>query len=343
VNGLGGDSSVPLGRVIILSPIPGNELRGYCRRPSRTARTTGERSARLGARELNCHSFAGRFHQHIGFFLPDNLPGVLDKGIDAGIVMIGVMVKQAELPHAGLDGQVNSIIHAAMSPAQVTMIFLGIILGIENQHIGAPDEFPHFVIHAARTRLRIRKKCDQAIGRKEAVSDAESRMVGAQRPDADGPDIEIKILNLLDLDIAGQIGKMDRKISAFHLTRQSADQTLAGAFTSQNFQATARIVNRPKKRQSLNMIPMGVGNEESEIKRLAFKLLQQGLTQQTEPGAGVENNDLITATDLNTGSISPVTDGARAGSRDGSTYAPKLDGGGSSDGGIIPDRAKKEN
>jgi hypothetical protein len=93
----------------------------------------------------------------------------------------------------------------------------------------------------------------------------------------------------------------------------------------------------------LNMVPMRVRDEESEIERLAFKFLQQGLTQQTKSRAGVKNNNLVTTTDLNTGSISPVTNGACAGSRDGSAYPPKLYGGGSSDDEMLPPRAKKEN
>jgi hypothetical protein len=89
------------------------------------------------------------------------------------------------------------------------------------------------------------------------------------------------------------------------------------------------------------MIPMRMGDEQREIERLAFELLQQGLTEQTETRAGIENDDFIPTTDFNTGSIAAVADGTRARSRDGSAYPPKLDGGGSSDGETIPQPSGK--
>jgi len=50
--------------------------------------------------------------------------------------------------------------------------------------------------------------------------------------DTNGTDIEVKIFYLLNFDVAGQAGKVDRKIGAFHLAGQGADQSLAGAFAA---------------------------------------------------------------------------------------------------------------
>ena len=254
------------------------------------------------------------------------------KGINFIIIMVGVMMKEAEFFDAGFDGKRDGVVHTAMAPPFVAFVFFGVVLGIENQDIGAADEFEHVPIHAAGARFGIGKKNNQAIGGKKPVTDAKAGMVGALGANADGADIQVEIFDFFDFEIAGEVGKMNGKVGALHLAGQGADQSLAGAFAAEDFQAAAGIVDGAEKREALNMIPVGMGDQQSEIERLAFKFLEQGLAEQAQTGAGIENDDLVTVTDFHAGSVAAVANGAGAGGGDGASHTPKFDGRCGSDG-----------
>ena len=119
------------------------------------------------------------------------------------------------------------------------------------------------------------KKHDQAVGRKQPVADAHAGMIGALRAHADGAEVEIEVLQFLDFDVAGQPGKGHGEIGAFHLAGQGVDEPLARAFAAENAQPAALVVDRREKRQSLDVIPVRVGDEQGEVQPPALEFLQQ--------------------------------------------------------------------
>ena len=275
--------------------------------------------------DLDDQTFARGFDFQfaLGFF--HQRAGVGHKGIQPAVVVVGVVVEEDEFFHAGLEGERHGVIHAAVAPAGVGLVFGAVVLGIQNQNIGALDEINHVAVIAARTRFGVGKETDDAIGRRQSVADGEAGMVGAVRADERGADGEIKIAQFFDLDVAGQFRERHGEIGAFHLAGEGGFQTFARAFAAENAQAAAGFVNRGKERQALDVIPVGVGNEEREVERLGLEFAKQRDAELAQAGAGVEDDDVFAAADFNAGGVAAITDGSppRRGNR--AANAPKLD------------------
>ena len=66
----------------------------------------------------------------------------------------------------------------------------------------------------------------------------------------------------------------------FHLARQHDFQPVPRAFVAEDVQAALRLIDRDEERQALDVIPMGVGQEQGQIERLLVKLGDQLLPEQ---------------------------------------------------------------
>jgi len=161
---------------------------------------------------------------------------------------------------AGCERERHGIIHASVPPAGVFFVFRFVVLRVEDEHVGVTHKINHRAVIGVR--FGVGKKGDEAVGRKKPVADADARMIGAVRPHEHGTDGKIKILELLDFDVAGQLVEWHGKVGAFHLAGECGDKALAGAFAAENPQAAERIVNRPEERQALNVVPVRVREEQ---------------------------------------------------------------------------------
>ena len=195
------------------------------------------------------------------------------QGIQPLVVVVGIVMKQDQFFYTGLYGQPHRIVHAAVAPANMRLIFRATILGVEYEHVRTANEFQHIPVIPGVSRFGVRKKRYEARRGKQPVTDGESGMVGALGTYQRVADGKVKFLQFLDFDIAGQMGERHWKISAFHLASERGDQTFARTIAAQNAQSAARLINRRKKWQALNVIPVRVRNEQGQIERLAFELL----------------------------------------------------------------------
>ena len=62
------------------------------------------------------------------------------------IVMAGIVMKQKEILHFGLDRERHGVVRAAMSPAYMVSIFDVIVLRIHDRHVGGLDEFDQLLV-----------------------------------------------------------------------------------------------------------------------------------------------------------------------------------------------------
>ena len=69
----------------------------------------------------------------------------------------------------------------------------------------------------------------------------------------------------------------------------------------------AAVVQRGEERDSLNVIPMEVGEEDVGVHGTSGKLFYQLLAEVAEAGAAVKNVDLVVNADFDAGSISAIT------------------------------------
>ena len=142
---------------------------------------------------------------------------MLEVGVNDLIVVIWVVMEENEFLHAGLEGEGDGVIHTAVTPAGVELVFLAVVLGIENKNVGVTDEFNHVAIIPAGPWLGVGKETDESVGREQPVADGDAGMIGAVGANQNAANGEIKIAQLLDLDIARQFGKWNGKVGALHL------------------------------------------------------------------------------------------------------------------------------
>src|SRR5262249_53349922 len=147
--------------------------------------------------------------------------------------VVGIVMEQDEALHAGAKRESHGVFHSTVAPAGMFVVFFAVVLGVQNQHVGITDEINHLAVVAAGARFGVRKKTDEAVGRKTTVADAEAGMVGAVRADKRGADGKIEFAQFLDFDVARQLGKGHGEIGAFHLAGESGDEALAGTFATE--------------------------------------------------------------------------------------------------------------
>lgn len=94
-------------------------------------------------------------------------------------------------------------------------------------------------------------------------------MVGEPCPDAHRADFEIQVLEFFDFDVAGQFSER-QEIGAFHLAGQNVYEPAASVLKTKDAHPAMRQIDRRKKRQPLNVIPVRVGQQQGEIERLVF-------------------------------------------------------------------------
>ena len=63
-----------------------------------------------------------------------------------GVVMIGIVVKEEKLFDSGKQRQCDDVVHAAVTPADVGLIFSVVVLGIDDEHIGVLEELDDLLV-----------------------------------------------------------------------------------------------------------------------------------------------------------------------------------------------------
>jgi hypothetical protein len=67
------------------------------------------------------------------------------------------------------------------------------------------------------------------------------------------------------------------------------------------------VVKRAKKRDSLNMVPVEMGDENVGGNRTLARLAAELMSQSSEAGAAIENKEATAEAHLDTGSIAAIT------------------------------------
>jgi len=70
---------------------------------------------------------------------------------------------------------------------------------------------------------------------------------------------------------------------------------------------------------------MRMRNEQGKIERLALEFIKERLAKLAQAGAGIEDDDVITAANFYAGGIAAVAHSARSRRGNRAAHAPKLD------------------
>src|SRR5437879_6699067 len=108
--------------------------------------------------------------------------------------------------------------------------------------------------------------------------------------------------------MTGQLTQAHRKKRRLHLAGQDCAQTSTRSFITQDLDQILAVVGQGKERQTLNVIPVRVCDEKSQLDRLRPQLLFQRQTKGTNPGARVEHDNFAVGPHFYTTRITPITD-----------------------------------
>src|SRR4029434_10915964 len=106
------------------------------------------------------------------------------------------------------------------------------------------------------------------------------------------PDIEFEAFQLRKFDMSRHFLHRNREVRALHLNRKSRFQSLPWPFKSQNSHPIPLIVRRREKWKPLDVIPVRMRDQNSDVNRMSFELFPQLLSKSPNPGPGIENDQL---------------------------------------------------
>jgi len=234
-------------------------------------------------------------------------------------------VKEHQFFHARPERQRHGIIHTTVPPTPVPFIFGAVVLRIQNQHVGIANKIKHIAVIAAPAHFRVREKNNDALRSKQPVTHRDAGMVGALGADEKAADGKIEIGQLLDVNVAGELRKRNRKISTFHLARERGDDAFSRALTTEDAQPATGFINRRKKWQPLNMIPVRVREQQGKIERAPFEFHKQRPTELAQSRAGIQDNNLAAATDFHASGVATITHRARPRRGNRAANTPEFD------------------
>src|SRR5213078_1645923 len=121
-----------------------------------------------------------------------------------------------------------------------------------------------------------------------------------------------------------QLMQANGKKRRLHLTGQDRAQTRTRSFITQDSDQILTVVGRGKERQTLNVIPVRVCNEKSQLDRSRSQLLFQRQTESTNPSARVQHDNFAVGPHFYATGITAIPDRSRPRHRERAAHAPKF-------------------
>ena len=137
--------------------------------------------------------------------------------------------------------------------------------------------------------------------------------------------MKFEFFQLGHVNIAGHVPHADREIGALHLRGQSRIETFARPFVAQNAQLVLCTVSRDKKRETLDVVPVCVRDQQREIDPLVLEFLRQRQAKPANSAPRVEDDDFAIGADLHARRVASVFDRARAGCGNRAAHPPEFD------------------
>jgi hypothetical protein len=244
------------------------------------------------------------------------------------------MVKQHQLPRVRLGRERDGLDVRGVAPATIPLELAGRVHGVVDQHVRVArerDEFPMprgpHVVAPSRSELVVRhvhQTRPAALGR-EAVGERGPRVAEPHGLDPEPVHGECPRLHMRHRQRGIQLVERDREHDRIHLLAQDSFQIHLALPGAPNAHGAPGVEQWREERQALNVIPVGVREEEVHLDRVP-KPLDQGAPQRANAGARVENDQSPRARGVglhgDAGRVAPVA--RRPGSRRGNraTSAP---------------------
>lgn len=215
-------------------------------------------------------------------------------------------------------------------------VIRAVILRVENQEVAAGEEIDEVVLGLLRTRgggrlaglnretirFVIGQIRDRAPGCFNPETGAAARMIQADRAHVERTERRCAAREFIDRGDAGEEMQRHRKLDRVHLRAQRGLDFRARARPAEDVQSIRATVGRAEKREALDVIPMGVREEQIRGQRLARELE----SEPAQAAPGIEDEPFRAAAQLDAGSVTAVFHGLRSRRGNGPAHAPEVDG-----------------
>src|SRR6266850_3404666 len=124
--------------------------------------------------------------------------------------------------------------------------------------------------------------------------------------------------------MTGQLTQAHRKKRRLHLAGEDRGKTRARSFITQDPDQVLRVVRRGKERQTLNVIPMRMCDEKSQLDRFRSQLPFQRQTEGTNPSTRVEHDNFAVGPHFYATGVAPIPDRRRPWHRERAAHAPEF-------------------
>jgi hypothetical protein len=194
------------------------------------------------------------------------------------------------------------VLNSAVPPPDFIGVFLGRELGIMDDKISTAQKFTVLPVTAgnlslARCKLRIEGLMIRGIDQNRAIdfdpeAEGQRRMIHIVRLDLYVVDPKAPFEQLMKVNVGRHLIQANRKIRILHLSRQGVFDRLAKSSWGVDLPFASRLEEWRKKRNALNMVPVGVTDQDMTVlDRPASSF--QGLAQGMKTASAVEDQERI--------------------------------------------------
>src|SRR5437870_8312253 len=137
-------------------------------------------------------------------------------------------------------------------------------------------------------------------------------------------DVKLHVLKFFDRKMTLQFMQAHWKKGRLHLRGEDRAQTSTRSFITQDPDQILAVVDGDKERQTLDVVPVRVGNEKSQVDRLRSQLPFQRETETTNPGARIEHDNFAVCPHFYAAGIASIAVRPRPWHGKRAAHAPQL-------------------
>src|SRR5207249_1232352 len=134
--------------------------------------------------------------------------------------------------------------------------------------------------------------------------------------------VKLHILKFFDRKMTWQFVQAHREKGSLHLRGQDRAQTRTRSFITQDPDQILADVDGDKERQTLDVVPVRVGNEKSQLDRLRSQFFFQRETETTNPGTRIEYDNFAVCPHFYAARITSIPIRPRPRHRERAAHAP---------------------
>lgn len=243
--------------------------------------------------------------------------------VEGVVAALGGVVEEDEVADAGVAGQGDGGFPGAVAAAGG--LFGGQELGVTDEELGATGELAETKVELSVAGLVVGGIDKRGAVVLEAVGEGAARVIGAAGADTKLAERDFAVGSDFLKIQAGPSAALGRRERHTQQGVDNAGQAARGPLRrgAVNGEFVSSGGERGEVRQALDMIPMVVAKEEVGVEAGDERLGVKFLAQRSEPGAGVEEYDLVGGAQFEGGGVAAVATcvGMRRGNR--AANAPK--------------------